>query len=66
MPFKRVSAEAGAAPAHAPLTWSIASCAITIAPFISFCCDGESGGHSAFEPGIRSALLEATDRFGGA
>ena len=30
------------APAHAPLTWSIASCAITIAPFISFCCDGES------------------------
>ena len=33
------------APAHAPLTWSIASCAITIAPFISFCCDGESDDH---------------------
>ena len=33
------------APAHAPLTWSIASCSITIAPFISSCCDGESGGH---------------------
>jgi len=26
----------------------------------------EDAGHSAFEPGIRSALLEATDRFGGA
>lgn len=25
----------------------------------------EDAGHSAFEPGIRSALLEATDRFGG-
>ena len=42
------------APAHAPLTWSIASCSITIAPFISFCCDGESGGHSQFEPTARS------------
>ena len=42
MRYKRVSAEAGTASARAPLTWSIASCAITIAPFISFCCDGES------------------------
>ena len=41
-----MSAEPGTAPAHAPLTWSIASCAITIAPFISFCCDADSGGHS--------------------
>ena len=40
------------APAHAPLTWSIASCAVTIAPFISFCCDGVSGGQ---------ALPERTD-----
>ena len=33
-----------------PLTWSIASWNITIAPSISSCCDADSGGHSQSEP----------------
>ena len=35
---------------QAPLTWSIASCSITIAPSISLCCDADNAGHSFFEP----------------
>ena len=31
---------------QAPLTWSIASCSITIAPSISFCCDADNAGHA--------------------
>ena len=37
-----------------PLTWSAASCSITIAPSISRCCDAESGGHAPFEPTART------------
>ena len=32
------------------LTWSVASCSITIAPSISLCCDADNAGHSPFEP----------------
>ena len=39
---------------QAPLTWSIASCSITIAPSISFCCDADNAGHSPFEPTART------------
>ena len=38
---------------QASLTWSIASCTITIAPSISFWCDADNSGHSLFEPTAR-------------
>ena len=40
-----------------PLTWSAASCSITIAPSISRCCDAESRGHAPFEPTAREIFI---------
>ena len=46
-----VAGYTGKANEHAPLTWSAASCSITIAPSISPCCDAESSRHlPSFSP----------------
>ena len=40
-----------------PLTWSIASCSITIAPSISRCCDAESGSHERVSLAFTARLI---------